>query len=102
MIFIVTYKNDIEAVFFHIWDAQQYINRFDRSEWDYFDIARVSEQDNLNLQNLKSNLQIAKDNTQNDDHCCGNCGRAKWNNNLFVCDFTHEEANPNDICSHYI
>lgn len=99
MIFIVTYKDDIEAVFFHTWDAQQHLNRFDKEEQNQMKILKVDEQ-KANLQNLKETLQNCIIDTT--DHCCGNCGRTLWDKGIFLCSFTKEETNPNDYCIHYI
>ena len=98
MIFIVTYKEDIEAVFFHIWDAQQHLNRFDKEEQNQMKILKVDEQ-KANLQNLKETLQNCIIDTT--DHCCGNCGRTSWDKGVLLCNFTKEETNPNDYCTHY-
>ena len=57
MIFLVTYKEDIEAVFFHIWDAQQHINFFSKEEQDQMEIVRIDEHDVKELQGLKDLLQ---------------------------------------------
>ena len=101
MLFLVTYKGDIEAVFFHIWDAQQYLNFFDKEEQEQMEINRVNEYEDDILINLKKTLQNVKK-TVHTDHCCGNCGRTHWEHGIFICDFNHEEINPNDICTHYI
>ena len=99
MIFVTTYKNEIEAVFFHIWDAQQHINHFDMEEQEQMEILRVEDRV-VKLQNLKENLKEHIIDTTN--HCCGNCGRTFWDKGLFICDFNKEEVNPNDHCTHYI
>lgn len=102
MLFVVTYKQEIEALFFHIWDAQEHINRFDMEEQEQMEIIRIKESDATELQNLKSTLQQLMQANDYTDHCCGNCGRTEWHQGLLLCDFMHEEVNPNDVCTHYI
>ena len=102
MIFLVTYKEDIEAVFFHIWDAQQHINFFSKEEQDQMEIVRIDEHDVKELQGLKDLLQTCNKRDNHKNHCCGNCGCTSWKKGVLLCNFTKEEANPNDYCTHYI
>lgn len=100
MIFIVTYKNEIESLFFHIWDAQQHINFFSREEQDQMEIIRIDEYNVKELQGLKEKLETC-DKVDTNNHCCGNCGLTYWDKGVLLCRFTKEEANPNDYCTHY-
>lgn len=100
MIFIVTYENQIESLFFHIWDAQQHINFFDKEVQSKMELIRIDERDVKELQGLQKILETCKKTGNN--HCCGNCGRTCWDKGVLLCKFNHKETNPNDYCIHYI
>lgn len=102
MIFIVTYENQIESLFFHIWDAQQHVNFFSKEEQDRMEIVRIDEQDVKELQNLKEILETCNKLTNHNNHCCGNCGRVFWYKGVLLCNFTKRRVNPNDHCVQYI
>ena len=97
MIFIIKYKGYTKAVFFDIWDVTQYTNNcFSEEELDFVTVDRVSE--NINLRKQLEDYETLDTST----HCCGNCARSFQDNNIFICDFTHEEVGLEDYCIHYI
>lgn len=102
MIFLVTYENNVESMFFHIWDAQQHVNFFDKEEQERMEILRVDEKDVRQLHDLQEVLKVCARTDNKNNHCCGNCGRAKWIDSLFICGFSRKEINPNNLCVHYI
>lgn len=100
MIFIVTYENQIESLFFHIWDAQQHINFFDKEVQSKMELIKIDEQDVKELQGLQKILETCD--KAGNNHCCGNCGHTCWDKGVLLCKFNHEETNPNDYCTHYV
>ena len=96
MIFAITYKNDIEAVFFDIFDAYQYIGHFHKEEQKNIEILRIYNMDNLKYE-LKENQK------NNHTHCCGNCARSyEDKNNILQCEFTQQPAKITTHCEHYL
>ena len=101
MIFVVTYKGQIESLFFHFWDAQQHVNFFDKEEHSQMEIIKIDEQEVKELQELKEILENCNKIDTHNNHCCGNCALTFWHKSMLLCRFTQEEVNPNDYCTHY-
>lgn len=97
MIFIVKYKNHFKGLFLEIWNAEQYCNSFSKEELEYISIEKISEVNNSLRNDILKLEQI--DETI---HCCGNCARNYYSNNILFCDFSHEEVGMEDYCIHYI
>ena len=97
MLFIVKYKGHFKGLFLNIWNAEQYCNSFNKQELEHITIEKVSEADTSLREEIKA-LEKVDDIT----HCCGNCARNYYNNNLLFCDFNHEEVGMEDYCVHYI
>ena len=101
MIYVVLYKNNVEAVFFHIWDAQQHVNFFDKVEREYLDIKRIDERE-TQLSNLSEFIDEVEQMNCN-ARCCGNCGRTIWTKDgKLICNFNHKTPILDSICPHYI
>ena len=75
---------------------------FSKEEQDQMEIVRIDEHDVKELQGLKDLLQTCNKLDNHNNHCCGNCGYTSWKKGVLLCNFTKEEANPNDYCTHYI
>lgn len=101
MIFLVVFENEIVGIFFHIWQAEKYIKNFSEEIKNLVDIVRVDDQEIEELKEIKTILNEQKDKSIITNNC-KNCGRMHWDNNILICDFLHEETNPNDYCIHYI
>lgn len=97
MLFIVKYKGHFKGLFLDIWNAEQYRNSFNEQENQYISIEKISEVNN----SLRKDI-LALNTVDETVHCCGNCARNFYDNNILLCDFNHEEVSLEDYCVHYI